>query len=142
MAFDRQHLESAPYSFCEHIVNLPHDSIGPLNRGRDHRFRPRAWLGIKQILSSLQVPSDENPRYNGKHAFAAFVHSDILSLSSFVRLRQPTNICGGPDPGSRLADRGFLNFWQMPLWPAKAQREIPSKELQPASPWMHARRHE
>ncbi len=71
--------------FSEYIVDLPHDSVGPLNRGSDHRLRSRAWLGIEQIISSLQVPGDENPRHNGKHAFAAFVHYDILPLSPFVR---------------------------------------------------------
>jgi hypothetical protein len=87
MAFDRQHLESAPYSLCEHIVNLPHNSVGPLNRGSDHGLRSWAWLGIKQILGSLQVPRNENPRHNSKYAFAAFVHLGILSLSPFVRPR-------------------------------------------------------
>src|SRR5713226_5436291 len=37
-------------------------SVGPLNRGSDHRFRPGAWLGIKQIISSLQMSRDEDPR--------------------------------------------------------------------------------
>jgi hypothetical protein len=72
---------------CSNAYDLPHDSVGPLNRGSDHRFRSWAWLGIKQIISGLEVPRNENPRYNGKHAFTAFVHHEILALSLFVRLR-------------------------------------------------------
>ena len=81
----------------ERIVDPPHDSVRPLNRGGDYRFRPGTGPGIEQIVSRLQVPGNEDPRDNRQHAFAAFVHSDILSVSPFVRLQflhiAPTRPC-------------------------------------------------
>src|SRR5216684_1531537 len=34
--------------------------------------------GQIRVIGSLQMPCDENPHHNCKHAFAAFLHSDIL----------------------------------------------------------------
>ena len=44
----------------EHIVNLPHDPVGPLNHSRDHRLCPMA-RPVGEDFSGLEMPSDQNP---------------------------------------------------------------------------------
>jgi hypothetical protein len=39
----------------EHMINLPHDPLCPLNRSRDHGVGSGARLGIEEIVGSFQV---------------------------------------------------------------------------------------
>jgi hypothetical protein len=54
----------------EHIINLPHDPLGPLNRSGNHGLGPRARLGIEEVVGKLQVTRHEYPRHNRHHALA------------------------------------------------------------------------
>jgi hypothetical protein len=38
----------------------PHDSLRPLNRSGDQRLRPRAGLGIEEIVGGLEMPRCED----------------------------------------------------------------------------------
>ena len=68
-----------------HVVNLPHDSLCPLNRSGYERLRPWAGAAVKQIVRGLQVTRHEDSRHNRQHAFAALVHAESLSDLLFVR---------------------------------------------------------
>ena len=39
-----------------HTIDLPHDSLSPLNRSGYERLRPWAGAAVKQIVRRLQVP--------------------------------------------------------------------------------------
>jgi hypothetical protein len=41
-----------------------HDTLDPLHGSGNHRFRPRAWFGIEQVVGGLQVTRHENSRHN------------------------------------------------------------------------------
>ena len=43
--------------FPEHVVNLPHDRLRPLNRSGNYGFGPGARLVVEQVFGSLQVSS-------------------------------------------------------------------------------------
>ena len=68
----------------EHIVNLPHDPLGPLNRSRDHGLRPRARAVGEEVFSGLEMPSDENPPCRAR----AWVHNRTCSHVNRGSLRR------------------------------------------------------
>jgi len=39
-------------AFPKHIINLPHNSVGPLNRSGNQRLRPRDWLRFQRGLGA------------------------------------------------------------------------------------------
>jgi len=60
----------------KHVINLPHDPLGPLNGCGHERFGPRAGSAVKQIVRGFQVSGDEDSRHNRQHALAALVHDE------------------------------------------------------------------
>src|SRR5437667_11333024 len=50
-----------PYSFCEHIINLPHNSVGPPNRGSDQWLRSSAWLESNRSSAVLRCRTTRIP---------------------------------------------------------------------------------
>jgi hypothetical protein len=64
-----------PRRITEHPVNPSHDSIRPLDCGRNQVLRSRARSAVAQILSRLKMPCHQYPGHNGQHAFATFIHS-------------------------------------------------------------------
>src|SRR6266404_1406318 len=44
------------HSFCEHSVDLPHSSVGPLNCGSDHRLRPSNRKARREYGFSFKLP--------------------------------------------------------------------------------------
>ena len=72
-----------------YAIDFLHDSLGPLNSRSNQRFRPRAWLGIKEILGRLQMTSHQDSSDNREHSFAPLVHERSVSYSLFIRLAQP-----------------------------------------------------
>src|SRR5271166_6715298 len=67
-------------------IDFLHDPLGPLNSRMNQRFRTRARLRIEEILRRLQMASNQYPRHNREHSFAALVHEHSVSYSLFVRL--------------------------------------------------------
>src|SRR5271167_3479238 len=67
-------------------VDFLHDPLGPLNSCSNQGFRPRAWLGIKEIFGRLQMTRHQDSGDNREHSFAALVHERSVSYSLFVRL--------------------------------------------------------
>jgi len=58
------------------VVNLAHDPLSPLNRSRNHGVG--SWTALrptKQVVSRVQVPSNENPCHDCQNALAAFIHN-------------------------------------------------------------------
>ena len=70
-------------------IDFLHDLLGPLNRSGNQRLRPRAWLGIEEILGRLQMTGHQNSSHNREHSFAPLVHERSVSYSLFIRLAQP-----------------------------------------------------
>jgi hypothetical protein len=66
-------------------IDFPHDPLRPLNSRSNQGFRPRTWLGIKEILGRLQMTCHEDSSHNREHSFATLVHAGIVSYSLFIR---------------------------------------------------------
>ena len=69
-----------------YTIDFLHDPLGPLNSCSNQGFRPRAWLGIKEIFCRLQMTRHQDSSHNREHSFATFFHDGSLSYSLFIRL--------------------------------------------------------
>jgi hypothetical protein len=68
------------------VVNFPHDPLSPLHCSCNHRFCSRAAFRIEQIISCLEMTSNQNSRHDCEHTLSTFVHSaGHTTLFAFVR---------------------------------------------------------
>ena len=96
------------------VVDLRHDFLGPLNARSDCLVR--SWASLqpaKQIIGGLNISTHENRGHHTDDAFAPFVHLDILTCSSFVRL---STAAGSDLPVSNRCRLGETNFTFASSW--------------------------
>jgi len=86
-------------------INLPHDPFSPLNGSTNQGFRPRARLGIEEILRCFQMTGNQDPGYDREHSFASFVHARQLSIFAFSSLFDSVDFDQNTRTGYRVHSR-------------------------------------
>jgi hypothetical protein len=82
----RWHSPSQEPSARENIINLPHDSLCPLDACSNQLVSARTTLwSSEQVVCRLHVQARKNCCHDSDHAFSALVHGRSIAYSPFVR---------------------------------------------------------